>query len=205
MRSLTLVALFLAVRAAAQQPATNAAPREAVTGAAAKNAQCLSCHVPIAAQLKERVVHRALEMGCEACHIDHLAGGAKSKAAHYVTAASVRELCEGCHTQFKKRFEEAQVQHTALQIDDDSCITCHQYAHFDGKQPPQGEPESNFGRPPHGWPNIGYACNQNQNGNCLPEVPNSTTQDFSWMLGLMPYSNEGVKTPTDKLQSTRKN
>jgi hypothetical protein len=72
-----------------------------------------------------------------------------------------------------------------------SCITCHQYAHFDGKQPAQGEPENNFGKPPHGWPSIGYACNQNQNGNCMPEVPRSTTQDFSWMLGLMRYSDAG--------------
>jgi hypothetical protein len=81
-----------------------------------------------------------------------------------------------------------------------SCITCHQYAHFDGKQPSQGSPENNFGRPPHGWPSIGYACNQNQNGNCMPEVPNSTTQDFSWMLGLMPYSDEGAKASADKSQ-----
>ena len=85
-----------------------------------------------------------------------------------------------------------------------SCITCHQYANFDGKQPPRGEPEDNFGRPPHGWPAIGYACNQNQDGNCTPVVPNSTTQDFSWILGLMPYS-DAVKAPADKSQSTPKN
>jgi hypothetical protein len=81
-----------------------------------------------------------------------------------------------------------------------SCITCHQYAHFDGNQPTQGAPENNFGKPPHGWPSIGYACNQNQNDNCLPVVPNSTTQDFSWMLGLMPYSDAGAKAPVDKSQ-----
>jgi hypothetical protein len=86
-----------------------------------------------------------------------------------------------------------------------SCITCHQYAHFDGKQPPQGEPENNFGKPPHGWPSVGYACNQNQNGNCMPEVPHSPTQDFSWMLGLMPYSDAGAKSPADKSQLTPKN
>jgi hypothetical protein len=83
-----------------------------------------------------------------------------------------------------------------------SCMTCHQYAHFDGKQPAQGKPQNNFGRPPHGWPSIGYACNQNQNGNCMPEVPHSTTQDFSWMLGLMPYSDVDAKAPADKSQST---
>ena len=85
-----------------------------------------------------------------------------------------------------------------------SCITCHQYAAFDGKRPAQGAPEDNFGRPPHGWPEIGYACNQNQNGNCTPVVPNSTTQDFSWMLGLMSYDDAGAKAPTDQSQSTPK-
>ena len=88
--------------------------------------------------------------------------------------------------------------------DKSSCITCHQYANFDGRQPPRGEPESNFGRPPHGWPSIGYACNQNQNGNCMPEPPNSTTQDFSWVLGLMPYSDSSAKSPADKSQSMLK-
>jgi hypothetical protein len=83
-----------------------------------------------------------------------------------------------------------------------SCITCHQYAAFDDKRPAPGAPEDNFGRPPHGWPDIGYACNQNQNGNCTPVVPNSTTQDFSWMLGLMPYDDAGAKAPTDQSQST---
>jgi hypothetical protein len=74
-----------------------------------------------------------------------------------------------------------------------SCITCHQYAAFDGNRPAPGTPEDNFGRPPKGWPYIGYACNQNQNDNCIPVVPNSTTQDFSWLLGLMPYSSADAK------------
>jgi hypothetical protein len=86
-----------------------------------------------------------------------------------------------------------------------SCITCHQYAAFDGKQPAPGAPEDNFGMPPNGWPYIGYACNQNQNGNCTPVVPNSTTQDFSWMLGLMPYSSAGAKPRVDQSQSMTKN
>lgn len=86
-----------------------------------------------------------------------------------------------------------------------SCITCHQYAAFDGKRPAPEAPEDNFGTPPHGWPYIGYACNQNQDGNCTPVVPHSTTQDFSWMLGLMPYSGAGAKPPADKSQSTPKN
>jgi len=85
-----------------------------------------------------------------------------------------------------------------------SCITCHQYAAFDGKRPAPGALEDNFGGPPKGWPSIGYACNQNQNGNCTPVVPNSTTQDFSWILGLMPYSDAGTKAQKDRSQSTPK-
>lgn len=64
-----------------------------------------------------------------------------------------------------------------------SCITCHKYAYFDGKPV---SPENNFGGPPAGWAAVGYACNTNQNGNCTPVTPKSTSQDFSWMLGLMP-------------------
>ena len=86
-----------------------------------------------------------------------------------------------------------------------SCITCHQYAAFDGIRPAPGAPENNFGRPPHGWPYIGYACNQNQNDNCTPVVPSSTMQDFSWMLGLMPYSDAGSKPPAHQSQSMPKN
>ncbi len=86
-----------------------------------------------------------------------------------------------------------------------SCITCHQYAAYDGKQPAPGSAEDNFGRPPRGWPYIGYACNQNQNDNCTPVVPNSSTQDFSWMLGLMPYSGAGADSRADRLQSMQKN
>jgi hypothetical protein len=83
-----------------------------------------------------------------------------------------------------------------------SCITCHQYAFFDGKRPAHGAPEDAFGIPPQGWPSIGYACNQNQNGNCTPAFPNSTLQDFSWILGLMPYSDAGARAPAGGSQLT---
>jgi len=64
-----------------------------------------------------------------------------------------------------------------------SCITCHKYAYFVGN--PVGSNPA-FGGPPQGWPAVGYACNQNQKGNCTPAAPNTTAEDFSWMLGLMP-------------------
>ena len=76
-----------------------------------------------------------------------------------------------------------------------SCITCHRYAYFDGKQPPPPGIEDYFGGPPYApplakWSALGYACDKpNPSDNCTPIVPNSTSQDFSWMLGLMPYGD----------------
>ncbi len=72
-----------------------------------------------------------------------------------------------------------------------SCITCHKYAYFDGKNQ---SPENNFGGPPNGWAAVGYACNKpNPSANCVPVTPGSTSQDFSWMLGLMPYGGTSAK------------
>ena len=73
-----------------------------------------------------------------------------------------------------------------------SCITCHRYAYFDGKNPNQNTPpstlEDNFGGAAAGWSATGYACSSNPaSGNCTPVAVGSTSQDFSWMLGLMPY------------------
>ncbi|MGH6836609.1 MAG: hypothetical protein ACREC9_13975 [Methylocella sp.] len=73
-----------------------------------------------------------------------------------------------------------------------SCITCHKYAYFNGQN---SQPQQNFGGPlappnfPTNWPSIGFACYSNPNENCLPPANTSgwTSQDFSWMLGLMPY------------------
>jgi hypothetical protein len=72
---------------------------------------------------------------------------------------------------------------TGLSPGQSSCITCHKYAYFNGKQQ---SPENNFGGPPAGWPSVGYACNTAQKGNCTPVTPNSISQDYSWILGLMP-------------------
>jgi len=60
-----------------------------------------------------------------------------------------------------------------------SCITCHNYA-FAGT--------TNVGFPLNGWPFTGYACNQpNAKVSCLPPSgQNWTSEDFSWLLGIMP-------------------
>jgi len=67
-----------------------------------------------------------------------------------------------------------------------SCITCHRYAYYDGNPVPPGHVEDNFGGPPGGWSAVGNACSTNPKATCTPPVPNSISQDFSWMLGLMP-------------------
>lgn len=67
-----------------------------------------------------------------------------------------------------------------------SCITCHKYAYYDGNLPQPGHVEDNFGGPANGWSAVGYACSSNPHGNCTPVTPGSISQDFSWMLGLMP-------------------
>jgi hypothetical protein len=70
-----------------------------------------------------------------------------------------------------------------------SCITCHKYAYFDGKNPGKGTPQDNFGGAPAGWSATGYACSSNpSSGNCTPVAVNSISQDFSWVLGLMPFN-----------------
>jgi hypothetical protein len=71
-----------------------------------------------------------------------------------------------------------------------SCITCHKYAYFDGQKPQKPtQPEDNFGGAAAGWSATGYACSSNpSSGNCTPVAVNSTSQDFSWVLGLMPFN-----------------
>jgi hypothetical protein len=62
-----------------------------------------------------------------------------------------------------------------------SCITCHNYAYA-------GYPPNDIGGPLPGWPFTGYACNQpNAKASCLPPAGNNwTSEDFSWLLGIMP-------------------
>lgn len=121
---------------------------------------------------------------------------------YFLTGVQAEFVSEGKPTMLGNSFVEF---NQGVPPGKSSCITCHQYAAFDGKRPARGTPEDNFGRPPRGWPYIGYACNQNQNDNCIPVVPNSTTQDFSWMLGLMPYGGAGAEPRADQSQSILKN
>jgi hypothetical protein len=121
---------------------------------------------------------------------------------YFLTGVQAEFVSEGKPTLLGNSFVEF---NQGVAPGESSCITCHQYAAFDGKRPARGAPEENFGKPPKGWPYIGYACNQNQNDNCTPVVHNSTTQDFSWLLGLMPYSDADANPRADQSQSMPKN
>jgi hypothetical protein len=111
---------------------------------------------------------------------------------YYLTGVQTEFVSNGQPVQLGSSFVEFNAGVAPGQA---SCITCHRFAYFDGQQPTQNGtpvpgPEDNFGGPPTGWNAIGYACNQpNATDNCTPVVPNSTSQDFSWMLGLMPYKD----------------
>jgi hypothetical protein len=112
------------------------------------------------------------------------AGLNKAFGNYYLTGTQTQFVASGKPIGLGSSFVEFNAQVPPGQA---SCITCHRYAYFDGKKPPQGQPEDNFGGAPSGWPNVGYACNKSQTANCTPVVPGSTSQDFSWVLGLMPY------------------
>jgi hypothetical protein len=101
---------------------------------------------------------------------------------YYLTGVQTQFVINGQATQLGNSFVEfnAGVQpHTA------SCITCHKYAYAG---------TTNVGFPLNGWPNIGYACNTpNATNNCLPPPGDKwTSEDFSWLLGIMPQSVGGA-------------
>jgi hypothetical protein len=135
----------------------------------------------------------------------------EAMAAAHLNPAFNNYFLTGVQTEFVDAGKPTELGNSFVEFNqgvppgESSCITCHQYAAFDGKRPAAGAPESNFGGPPKGWPYIGYACNQNQNDNCTPVVTHSTTQDFSWVLGLMPYSNADNKPQADGSQPMPKN
>ena len=85
----------------------------------AQQATCLTCH----AKLKQnKVVHPALEMGCEACHTGIDATKVPHKHAGNVPhglSADQPELCYGCHD--KAAFTKATV-HAAIGM---GCTGCH--------------------------------------------------------------------------------
>ncbi len=97
---------------------------------------------------------------------------------YYLTAAQTEHVVNGQPTQLGNSFVEFNAGVAPHQA---SCITCHNYAYAG---------TVNVGFPLNGWPNLGYACNKpGATASCVPTYPGAsswTSEDFSWLLGIMP-------------------
>jgi hypothetical protein len=103
---------------------------------------------------------------------------------YYLTGVQTQFVQSGKPTQLGNSFVEF---NAGVQPHQASCITCHRYAYAG---------TTNVGFPLNGWPNIGYACNTSTTKNCLPPSGNSwTSEDFSWLLGIMPQGASNSAAP----------
>jgi predicted CXXCH cytochrome family protein len=84
--------------------------------AAAGAGPCAGCHVPIANEMKKRVVHPG---DCLTCHVDHKAGA--GVAAPYLKSAEPG-LCLACHDASSEKLEGA---HQGQPIQTAACTECH--------------------------------------------------------------------------------
>lgn len=94
---------------------------------------------------------------------------------YYLTGVQTQFVVNGQPTQLGNSFVEYNAKVPPQQA---SCITCHRYAYAG---------TTSNGEPPKGWPSIGYACNSSKTANCFPSAGQAwTSEDFSWLLGIMP-------------------
>ncbi|HTF99045.1 MAG TPA: cytochrome c3 family protein [Nitrospirota bacterium] len=86
---------------------------------AAEKSPCLKCHQKL---VKGKVIHKAVEMGCEACHGAINAGTVPHKKTNTLPrglSSDQPDLCYGCHDQ--AMFTKKNV-HPAIGM---GCTTCH--------------------------------------------------------------------------------
>jgi len=95
------------------------APKEAAPAVAIPDSECTMCHQPLT---QGKVVHTALQMGCQACHtgVDASQLPHKFSGASKGLSAEPPQLCFGCHQQ--KDFSASTV-HAPVNLG--MCTSCH--------------------------------------------------------------------------------
>lgn len=116
---LLLLPLFAAPQTPPSSPAAPGDGTMAIPAAITQNADCLKCHEPVQEQLRKKVVHAAVEAGCETCHADHRK--AKSQIVHNLNEPQPG-LCATCHDTKDKQLTAA---HRGQPFDKAICTSCH--------------------------------------------------------------------------------
>jgi len=112
---------------------------------------------------------------------------------YYLTGVQTQFVVNGQPTQLGNSFVEYNAGVLPHQA---SCITCHKYAYAG---------TTSVGGPPSGWPSIGYACNSSKTANCFPSAGQSwTSEDFSWLLGIMPTGGSPIPQPASSHPSRKR-
>lgn len=104
---------------------------------------------------------------------------------YFLTGVQTQHVQNGQPTQLGNSFVEF---NAGVEPHQASCITCHNYAYAG---------TTTIGTPLPGWPNVGYACNKpGATASCVTSYPGAsgwTSEDFSWLLGIMPTGSKGAK------------
>jgi len=83
---------------------------------------CLGCHDVVKTALQKRVVHAAVEMGCESCHLDHKKPDAGTAKQAPLLNAALPDLCGSCHELQDQKLGRA---HRGQPIVKAVCTGCH--------------------------------------------------------------------------------
>ncbi len=83
---------------------------------------CLRCHESTKGALQKKVVHAAVEMGCEACHVDHSKAASETGSRAPYLNAVAPELCGSCHDLTESKLVDT---HRGQPFAKADCTGCH--------------------------------------------------------------------------------